>query len=76
MTLILILFLVFIIALIAETILEVVIKKENKRKFKHKLKSEEFYNIMQNYRHASYENQEYVTEKFEEVKEWIRVNLL
>ena len=37
------------------------------------LDGEEFYNLMQSYRHAPFMPQEYVIEAFENVKAWIRV---
>jgi len=43
---------------------------------KDKLDSQDFYEVMQQYRHTAMENQEAVVAAFENVKTWIRENVL
>ncbi|MCK9543433.1 MAG: hypothetical protein M0R03_15540 [Novosphingobium sp.] len=43
---------------------------------KDKLDSQDFYEVMQQYRHSNMDNQEAVVKAFENVKTWIRENLL
>ena len=38
------------------------------------LESQDFYNLMQRYRHTPMTNQEEVVNSFEEIKTWIRCN--
>lgn len=45
------------------------IKKANKN-----LDTQDFYEVMQSYRHANMSDQAHVVEQFENVKEWIRKN--
>lgn len=43
---------------------------------KDKLDTQDFYEVMQQYRHSNINNQEAVVEAFENVKTWIRENVL
>lgn len=42
---------------------------------KDKLDSQDFYEVMQQYRHCNMDNQEQVIKAFENVKTWIRDNV-
>ena len=50
-------------------------KVEEKEQKAEALNSEEFYNLMQEYRHAPLENQYLTSEKFANIKKWLSNNL-
>lgn len=49
-------------------------KNLNCKMISKKLESEEFYNLMQEYRHAPVSDQKKVLDKFNAVKKWIKTN--